>query len=80
MGLFVHFPFSNSQKKNPNANEKTEENFTKILRKKIATENFSEIILVISRFFSEFVEKTGLIRKIVLFFGFKKTVTIRNPY
>ena len=44
----------------------------KILRKKNATENFSEIFLVIFRIFSEFVEKTVLIRKIVLFFGFKK--------
>ena len=39
---------------------------------KNVTENFPEIIMVISRFFSEFVEKTVLIRKIVLFFGFEK--------
>ena len=55
-----------------NANEKKKETFTKILRKKNVKENFSEIILVISRIFSEFVEKTVLIRKIVLFFGFEK--------
>ena len=50
-----------------NANEKKKETFTKILRKKNAMENISEIILVISRIFSEFVEKTVLIRQIVLF-------------
>ena len=30
--------------------------------------------------FPALVEKTVLIRKIVLFLGFKKTVLIRNPY
>ena len=59
-------------KKCANAKEKKKETFTKNLRKKNAMENFSEIFLVIFRFFSEFVEKTVLIRKIVLFFGFKK--------
>ena len=44
----------------------------KFWEKKNVSENFSEIIMVISRIFSEFVEKTVLIRKIVLFFGFKK--------
>ena len=52
--------------------KKKKETFKKKLEKKMSTENFSEIIMVISRIFSEFVEKPVLIRKIVLFLGFKK--------
>jgi hypothetical protein len=42
------------------------------MQEKLENEKISETSLVISRIFSEFVEKTVLIRKIVHFLGFKK--------
>ena len=56
-------------------NAKELEKMTKILKKnmnKKKSEIFQEIFQEISRNFSAFVEKTVLIRKIVLFLDFKK--------
>ena len=44
----------------------------KILRKRNENETFSEFFGNFPEYFLESVEKTVLIRKIVLFFGFKK--------